>query len=126
MALFGSKKNSAPAQKKTAKKTASKEAAVFTNPEGSLERLLGRPRITEKATMAIAQSAYVFEVPRDATKPQIKKAVQAIYKVTPRKINIVSVAPRSTVSRMRGRRGVSPGLKKAIVYLTSGERIELI
>lgn len=134
MALFGSKKNTEEAVKKTpAKKVAKKKAApkkadvaLFKNPEGKLERLLGKPRITEKATMAIAQSAYVFEVPQDATKPEIKKAVQAVYKVTPRKINIVVNQPRKTVSRMRGRRGTSSGLKKAYVYLEKDERIEII
>lgn len=131
MALFGKKENTekkAPA-KKAVKKAAAKKTAPesgFPNPKGELERMLKEPRITEKATLGIANSVYVFSVPQDATKPQVKKAVQAVYKVTPLKINIVNRKPRAILTRMRGGRGMKKGLKKAYVFLAKDDRIELI
>lgn len=132
MALFGGKKNTT-AKKSTAKKAVKRAESRKTKPEGGypntegrLFRYLREPRITEKGTLGIANSVYVFTVPDDATKIEVRKAVEAVYKVSPRKVNIVRIAPRAKVSRVRGIRGTKKGSKKAYVYLGKDERIELM
>jgi large subunit ribosomal protein L23 len=88
--------------------------------------LLARPRITEKATM-LAEGGkypvYTFEVTREANKTEIRKAVIELYKVTPTRINIVNL-PAKTIIR-RGKKGRVAAIKKALVFLKAGEKIEL-
>ena len=88
--------------------------------------VLVRPRITEKATFATEKGAYIFDVACSATKVQIKEAVTHYYKVTPRKVNIVTVPQKLVQSRFRGRHGVVSGGKKAYVYLKDGDSIEVV
>ena len=61
---------------------------------------------------------------KNATKENIKKAVQLIYKVIPESVNVAPIPSKSTFSR--GKRGVKKGGKKAYVYLKKGDTIELI
>lgn len=88
--------------------------------------ILKNPRITEKATFASEGGAYVFDVAADATKDQIARAVRTYYKVTPRKVNVVTIPSKRVRSRMRGRFGVVSGGKKAYVYLKKGDSIEIV
>jgi large subunit ribosomal protein L23 len=81
-----------------------------------------RPLITEKTSAARVRGEYAFEVHPDATKPQIRQAIQDLFKV-----NVTDV----WTSNMRGKekrmgRGVGrrPAWKKAIVKLKDGETIE--
>ncbi len=75
--------------------------------------------------MMSADSIYVFDVAMSATKRDISHAVQALYKVTPQKVAIVSV-PAKKVRHMRtGRIGMKKSGKKAYVYLKKGETITL-
>lgn len=129
MALFGSKKNTAkkaPAKKAAKKAPAKKAKDVAFDKEGKLERYVASPRITEKATYAIAKGCYVFVVPDDATKKEIAKAIEATFKVTPRQVNIVRIAPRKVVSRARNTRGTKSGHKKAYVFLAKGDKLDII
>lgn len=71
------------------------------------------------------RGVYAFVVRRDATKRDVKDAVELLFKVTPRKIRIVNRPPRSRRSRVRGTMTV-PGMKKAYVYLKAGDRINLV
>ncbi|HWP61535.1 MAG TPA: 50S ribosomal protein L23 [Candidatus Paceibacterota bacterium] len=87
--------------------------------------ILKHARITEKAGMASALSVYVFDVDSAATKRDISRAVQAIYKVTPVKIAVLPV-PAKKVRHMRtGREGFKTGGKKAYVFLKKGETIAI-
>jgi len=91
------------------------------------ERLvLKKPRITEKATFLTGNKypVYTFEVPDWAGKIQIKKAVEKDFKVTPLKVRIINLP--SKVVNFRRRRGVRPGVKKAMVYLPAGQTIDII
>jgi ribosomal protein L23 len=139
MALFGKKaeekkevakkspaKKAAP--KKAPAKAAAKTAAKKASPKFELNRanVIRRPRITEKAAFLTGNKVYVFEVAMDANKVQIKEDIRAIYKVTPKKVRIVRVAPRENISRFRGRRGQSRGYKKAYVYLDPKDTIEYV
>lgn len=89
--------------------------------------IIKRPRITEKATdisMQEKNPGYVFEVWADANKIEIKRAIQERYKVTPVKINIIKLPAKKVI--VRGKKGSKPGVKKAVVYLKTGEKIELV
>ncbi|OHA60994.1 MAG: 50S ribosomal protein L23 [Candidatus Vogelbacteria bacterium RIFOXYD2_FULL_44_9] len=88
--------------------------------------LLARPHITEKATMLNETNKfpiYTFVVDPSAHKTEIKKAIVALYKVTPVKINIINM-PAKKVTR-RGKVGTTTATKKALVFLKVGDKIEM-
>lgn len=119
-----------PASEKKEVKISGDKKAASKNKHRALTKqpgqILLRPRITEKATYAIEQNAYVFEVAPDATKRDIATVVKELYNVTPRKVNIVRKGPRIRIRRARRQQGHERGLKKAIVFLKKGDKIELI
>ena len=87
--------------------------------------VLNRPRITEKAGIkAESQNVYTFEINPEVTKQDVKKAVIEFYKVTPLKVNITKLPTKNIISR--GKSGKRSGVKKAVVYLKKGEKIEFI
>ncbi len=118
MALFSKKtKKVAPAAEK-------KVAVVTAGPsEYDVTAVVVSPRITEKATVASEQGVYVFNITKDATKPQIARAIAELYKVTPTKVRVAST-PAKTVF-VRGRVGTKSGVRKAYVYLKKGDKIEI-
>ncbi len=87
-------------------------------------KLIKNPRITEKASFAAEQNVYTFNVSVDATKNEVKKAIFALYKVNPVKVNVLSFPAKQIVKR--GKKGVKQGGKKAFVYLKKGDKIEFI
>jgi len=87
--------------------------------------ILIQARITEKATWHQGAGVYTFNVASSATKRDIVRAVQALYKVKPRKVAIVQV-PLKKVRNMRtGKTGVKKASKKAYVYLKQGDVITI-
>lgn len=81
------------------------------------------PLITEKATIASDLNQYVFRVRTDATKPQIKAAVEKLFDV---KVTAVNTLIRKGKAKMfRGRPGRQQDLKKAVVTLADGHRIDI-
>ncbi|MCX6712549.1 MAG: 50S ribosomal protein L23 [Candidatus Vogelbacteria bacterium] len=86
--------------------------------------VLRSPRITEKSTALAERGGYVFVVDGRATKPSVKEAFVAKYKTVPVKINIVNLPAKTTFKR--GIRGSKSGIKKAIVYLKAGDKIEVV
>ena len=88
--------------------------------------VLKKPRVTEKATVLASakKPVYTFEVPGHVNKHEIKKAIIDQFKVTPVKINIVNLpAKRIQVRRTNGVRGA---VKKALVFLNSGQSIDVV
>ncbi|MCS7267207.1 MAG: 50S ribosomal protein L23 [Geminicoccaceae bacterium] len=81
------------------------------------------PVITEKATMLSEKNQVVFKVRKDATKPEIKAAVEALFNVKVKAVNTMNV--KGKVKRFRGRIGRRPDVKKAIVTLAEGARIDV-
>ena len=81
------------------------------------------PWITEKATMLSEENKVVFRVPLTATKPQIKEAVEALFKVKVKSVNTIRVLGK--VKRFKGILGKRNDFKKAIVTLNEGETIDL-
>lgn len=61
--------------------------------------LIKNPRITEKASMVGEQNIYTFDVFENANKTEIKKAVFALYKVKPTKVNVVTIKEKQVRSR---------------------------
>ncbi len=97
---------------------------VFKN-EAKHSHLLKRPYITEKATiLADEQNQYVFQVAPRANKTEIKKAIENIYKVKVLKINIVNLPAKTKGSGKL--QGETKGVKKAIVKLKAGDKIEIL
>ena len=90
----------------------------------SLESVIIRPRITEKASLKAREHIYVFDVLKSANKRAISSAIQKIYSVVPLKIRVVQI-PSKTIT-VRGKKGVKSGGKKAYVHLKKGDKIEVI
>lgn len=84
------------------------------------------PRITEKGAYLSEHGAYVFNVVRNANKGEIALAIRELYKVTPRKVSVIVMPGKATMTRGTNRPGRSVGGKKAYVYLKKGETIEII
>lgn len=88
-------------------------------------KVILKPRITEKSNiLAEDRNAYTFLVSPRASKTEIKKAIQSIYKVTPVKINTTNIPSKKVMSR--GIKGIKSGGRKAIVYLKEGDKIEFV
>lgn len=81
------------------------------------------PHITEKATLLSEQNAVVFKVANDATKPQIKAAVEALFDVTVTGVN--TIVQKGKTKRWKGAPYQRPDMKKAIVTLKDGQSIDV-
>jgi len=129
MAILGIKKNI----KEKAEKAQSKEVIVAEKINKESVALGGfsgsssilRPRITEKSGDASQKlNAYTFEISRSTSKNEVAKAIKELYKVTPLRINVINLPRKRILSR--GKKGWSGGVKKAVVYLKEGDKIEFI
>ncbi|MEI7999234.1 MAG: 50S ribosomal protein L23 [Candidatus Omnitrophota bacterium] len=78
---------------------------------------------TEKSTSFEKQRKYLFRVSTIATKIDIKRAVQEIYKVKVQDVNTIHVSGK--LKRVRVKYGYSSSWKKAIVSLCEGQKIEV-
>ncbi len=81
------------------------------------------PLITEKATALSEQNQVVFKVGIDATKPEIKAAVEGLFNVKVLAVNTIVV--KGKTKRFRGRVGQRSDWKKAMVRLAEGQSIDL-
>ena len=96
-----------------------KDAAI----DPALYDLIRAPLITEKGTLVSQHNQVVFRVPLKATKPEIKQAVEALFKVQVNAVN--TLISKGKVRNFRGRRGVLSDVKKAVVTLEEGHRIDV-
>ncbi|TRD12317.1 50S ribosomal protein L23 [Erythrobacter insulae] len=80
------------------------------------------PHITEKSTMASESNAVVFKVANDATKPQIKEAVEAIYEKKVVAVN--TILTKGKTKRWKGKPYKRSDFKKAVVRLADGDMID--
>jgi len=84
--------------------------------------VLRRPLVTEKSTMLKDEkNEYVFEVAKNATKPEIKKAVEKAFKVNVIKVNVITIPGKT--KRMGGRTIKEIPWKKAVVRLGAEDKI---
>jgi large subunit ribosomal protein L23 len=81
------------------------------------------PVITEKATMASERNQVTFKVARNATKPQIKEAVEKLFDVKVKSVN--TLVRKGKIKGFRGVWGKQSDVKKAVVTLEEGHRIDV-
>ena len=101
------------------KKAAAKTEAPAVRSYG----IVRRPVITEKATLGSQHNQVTFRVARAATKPQIKQAIEQLFKVKVTAVNTVRI--KGKTKRFRGRLGSRSDYKKAIVTLAEGQSIDV-
>ena len=93
----------------------------------STERLLSvliAPRISEKtARIQADHNQYVFQVATDATKHEVKAAVEQLFKVKVEGVQVLNV--KGKTKRFRGIKGKRADVKKAIVTLAEGQSIDI-
>ncbi len=87
-------------------------------------QIIRSPVITEKATMAGEHGQLTFKVALDATKPEIKQAIERLFDVKVTAVN--TLRQKGKVKRWRGRPGRRPDTKKAIVSLAEGESVDVL
>ena len=81
------------------------------------------PNVTEKSTSLSEFNKVVFKVNKNASKENIKKSIEKIFKVNVIKINTINMRGKSKI--VRNRKAFKPGYKKAIVTLKIGQSIDL-
>jgi large subunit ribosomal protein L23 len=87
-------------------------------------QIIIRPIVSEKSMAAMDETnTYTFEVAKEATKPQIARAVEEVFDVTVLKVNTLNVAGKPR--RVRYALGKTKAWKKAFVTLAEGDKIDL-
>ena len=81
------------------------------------------PVITEKATAVSESNQVVFKVRRDATKPEIKAAIEQLFGVKVLAVN--TILRKGKTKTFRGVKGKQQDVKKAIVRLSEGDTIDV-
>jgi len=81
------------------------------------------PHITEKSTLLSEHNAVVFKVANDATKPEIKAAVEALFNVTVTGVN--TMVTKGKTKRWKGEAYRRSDAKKAVVTLAEGQSIDI-
>ncbi len=110
-------KSSTPTKKKTEVTRAKRSRAAV---------VLTAPWMSEKALIGTDSGIYVFAIPRVATKQDVARAVEVVYKVTPRHIRIVNLPGKRVSRRTRSGSAIRPRRRKAYVYLAKGETIQIV
>jgi large subunit ribosomal protein L23 len=88
-------------------------------------QVLLAPHISEKsALLADKADQYVFRVASDATKPEIKAAVESLFDVKVQSVNVINIKGKQKF--FRGRPGKRNGIRKAVVRLAPGQEIDVI
>jgi large subunit ribosomal protein L23 len=85
-------------------------------------QIIRAPLITEKATLLSEKNQFVFKVAEDATKPEIKAAIEGLFKV--KVTNVNTLITKGKTKRFKGRPGVRSDVKKAFVTLAEGQSID--
>ncbi|MDR7545503.1 MAG: 50S ribosomal protein L23 [Armatimonadota bacterium] len=89
----------------------------------NIHEIIRRPILTEKSLRGNELGKYTFEIAPGANKLEVKRAVEGIFSVQVRKVNVINIPGRT---RRRGRHTfAAPGVRKAIVTLAPGQKIDL-
>ena len=103
--------------------SAAKSQAAKGHIEARHYDVIVAPVITEKATYATEMNQVVFKVRKDATKPEIKAAVERLFDVKVEGVNTLIRKGKRKV--FKGQRGQQSDIKKAVVTLADGDRIDV-
>lgn len=127
----GSRQFSSAKPEKISPVVVTKDAGVAktapTMPKGSLGSVADaiiRPRVTEKSGLLSQSNVYTFEVTKSANKASVAKAITALYKVVPQRIAIINLPAKNVF--VKGRKGVVSGIKKAMITVKKGEKIDFV
>ncbi len=85
--------------------------------------LVRSPVVTEKSTLITENNQVTFRVANDATKPEIKAAIEKLFDVKVEKVN--TLVTKGKIKRFRGIKGRRNDEKKAIVTLAEGQQIDV-
>jgi large subunit ribosomal protein L23 len=91
--------------------------------QAEMYAIIRSPVITEKATHMSGHRQVAFRVPLTATKPEIRAAVESLFKVKVTAVNTLRQQGKNKV--FRGRRGQRSDFKKAMVTLAEGQTIDV-
>ena len=83
------------------------------------------PIVSEKSYGLLDENVYTFKVHQDASKPEIRDAVQSIFRVRVVKVNTLNRKGKTKRNRRTWTQGKRPDTKRAIVTLAEGDRIDL-
>lgn len=100
---------------------ARKRAATMSRE--AMYEVIRAPLITEKATALSERNQVVFKVAIDATKPEIKASVEALFGV--KVLGVNTLIQKGKTKRFKGRPGVRSDVKKAYVQLAEGQSIDM-
>ena len=100
---------------------ARKKAATMS--KETMFQVVRSPVITEKATLLTERNQVVFRVAINATKPEIKAAVEGLFGV--KVLGVNTLVQKGKTKRFRGRPGVRSDVKKAYVQLAEGQSIDM-
>ena len=89
----------------------------------AMYQIIRNPVVTEKATALSESGQVVFRVAIDATKPQIKAAIEGLFGV--KVLGVNTLVQKGKTKRFRGRPGQRSDVKKAFVRLAAGQQIDL-
>jgi large subunit ribosomal protein L23 len=141
MALFNTK-NKASKKETTTKKVSTKKTLTVVDADSiaktpvaksakmrglDISMVLIRPHVTEKASDLYERGVYVFEIHKHANKMHVRQAIEKLYKVEPIKVAVVVGKPKLMKNPRTGRvQTKKTAVKKAMVYLKKGDKIELV
>ena len=88
-----------------------------------LFQIIRAPRVSEKAALNMQRGQYVFRVAKDATRPEVRRAVEQLFKVSVHSVQLLNVPGKRVQTRqIPGRRRA---WKKAYVRLMPGQQLDL-
>ncbi len=122
------KKNTVAGKKPVSKQTSAtkKKVEVTRALRARAAQTLIAPWMSEKALIGTDSGIYVFAIPRAATKQDVAHAIEVVYKVTPRSIRITNLPGKRVSRRTRSGSATRPRRRKAYVYLTKGDTIQIV
>ncbi|MCW8836090.1 MAG: 50S ribosomal protein L23 [Rhodospirillales bacterium] len=101
----------------------SKYSGKATVSKERMYQIIRQPVITEKATNVSEHNQVIFRVPLEATKPEIKAAVEGLFEVKVKAVN--TLRQKGKIKRFRGIVGKRNDVKKAVVTLVDGHTIDV-
>ena len=88
-------------------------------------KVLRKPVVTEKSTLLQDSRKYVFEIHPNATKSQVREAVERYFEVNVSSVNTIKIIPETRRFGASGRRSKVGAVKKAVVTLKPGQTIQI-
>ncbi len=124
MSIFGKLKSKKAGEKKEPKEVSSTVQSASRKVGGHLASLIKQSWITERAGDLTKDRKYIFIVKESATKPEIKKAIEAIYNVDVIRVNVINT--KGKTKRLGRSMGRTSKARKAVITLKQGQKIDVI